>query len=121
LSAIDSDYDGLYPFYMTWSGGRIFADPFAAVFGRQISSVAIEKVHDNQSTDQYGVDELAEMCLPYVKEIVFPKTTMVWSNCFKGCSRLERVVLPNLKHIGEDAFIGCYRLSSASFPNLEDF
>lgn len=121
LSALDQEYKNLYPFYMTWSGGRIFADPFAAVFGRQISSVAIEKVHDNQSTDQYGVDELAEMCLPYVKEIVFPKTTMVWSNCFKGCSRLERVVLPNLKHIGEDAFIGCYRLSSASFPNLEDF
>lgn len=48
LHEIDQEYeelDPLDPFYMT--NGQAFADPFIEAFGRRVSTVAIEKVHDN--------------------------------------------------------------------------
>ena len=54
LAEIDQDYEDLDPFYMTWPG-QIFADPFIEAFGRRVGAVAITKIHDNQSTDEYGI------------------------------------------------------------------
>ena len=120
LHEIDQDYEGLDPFYMTWPG-QSFADPFIDAFGQQVTAVAIEKVHDNQSTDEYGISALGQMQLPYVREIVLPKTKVVGEGALKNCKHLERIVLPNVQFVGEEAFVNCYRLSSVSFPSLEEF
>ena len=113
------DCEDLDPFFMTYPG-QTFADPFAEAFGRRVNAVAIEKVHDNQSTDEYGISSLGQMQLPYVKEIVLPKTKVIGEGALKNCKCLERIVLPNVQFIGEEAFVNCYRLSNVAFPKLEE-